>query len=175
MGPSTRLAVSGDKGYLTYVTRGTLFAIGFDAEKLETIGAPLPVLPQVSYSSQFGSAKLSFSRTGTLVYRSSDLDTSRVAIQWLGSDGKPQPLLDKPGLFVNPRLSPNGELLAVRNELHPDSGVWIYDPRRDTLTPLVLDATGSHPVWTPNGRYIAYGTSQGSIGYVLTVEANLRL
>jgi serine/threonine-protein kinase len=155
------VAVSGDKGYLTYVNRGTLFAVPFDPVKLETSGSPVPVLPQISYSSQFGSAKLSFSRTGTLVYRSSDLDTSRVAIQWLGSDGKPQPLLDKPGLFVNPRLSPDGQLLAVRNELHPNSGVWIYDLRRDTLTPLALDTTASHPVWTPDGRYIAYGTSQG--------------
>jgi Tol biopolymer transport system component/predicted Ser/Thr protein kinase len=155
------LPASDGKGYLIYVNQGTLFAVAFDPEKLETIGSPVPVLQQVSYSSQFGSAKVSFSRTGTLVYRSSDLDTSRVAIQWLGTDGKPQPLLDKPGLFVNPRLSPDGQRLAVRNELQPSAGVWIYDLRRDTLTPLALEGTASRPVWTPDGKHIVYSTSQG--------------
>jgi len=155
------LAVSSDKGYLAYLNRGTLFAVPFDPEKLETIGSPVPVLPQVSYSPQFGSAKLGFSRTGTLVYRSSDLDLSRIAIQWLSADGKPQPLLDKPGLFVNPRLSPDSQHLAVRDALHSNTGIWIYDLRRDTLTPIALDGTASNPVWTPDGKYIVYATSQG--------------
>ena len=82
------LAASGGKGYLTYVNRGTLFAVPFDLEKLETFGSPMPVLQQVSYSPMFGSAKLSFSRTGTLVYRSREIDASRVVIQWLDADGK---------------------------------------------------------------------------------------
>src|SRR5579864_4953959 len=103
------LAVPGGKGYLTYVNRGTLFAVPFDPEKLETFGSAVPVLQQVSYSAMFGSAKLSFSRAGTLVYRSREIDALRLAIQWLDAEGKSQPLLDKPGLFVNPHFSPAGE------------------------------------------------------------------
>lgn len=110
------LAASGGKGYLTYVSRGTLFAIRFDPEKLEASGSPIPVLQQVSYSAMFGSAKLSFSRGGLLVYKSREIDASRVVIQWLDADGKTQPLLDKPGLFVNPHFSPDGRQLAVAND-----------------------------------------------------------
>ena len=84
------LAASGGKGYLIYVSRGTLFAVVFDPEKLETSGPPRPALQQVSYSTMFGSAKLSFSRTGTLVYRSREIDASRVVIQWMDADGKSQ-------------------------------------------------------------------------------------
>jgi serine/threonine protein kinase/Tol biopolymer transport system component len=149
------LVASGGKGYLVYVNRGTLFAVPFDQEKLETSGTPKPVLQQVSYSSMFGSAKLGFSSTGTLVYRSRDIDTSRVVIQWLTADGKSQPLLDKPGLFVNPHFSPDGARLAVANDdVH--SGIWIYDIRRDTLSPLTGERNGTHPVWTPDGQYIVY-------------------
>lgn len=154
------LPVSGGKGYLVYVNRGTLFAVPFDQEKLETSGTPKPVLQQVSYSSMFGSAKVGFSRTGTLVYRSRDIDTSRVVIQWLTADGKSQPLLDKPGLFVNPHFSPEGARLAVANDdVH--SGIWIYDIRRDTLSPLTGERNGTHPVWTPDGQYIAYQAADG--------------
>jgi serine/threonine protein kinase/Tol biopolymer transport system component len=154
------LASTGGKGYLTYVNRGTLFAVPFDPEKLETFGSPVPVLQQVSYSAMFGSAKLSISRTGTLVYRSRDIDASRVVIQWMDAEGKSQPLLDKPGLFVNPHFSPDGERLAVAAD-DTKFGVWVYDIRRDTLSPLTGERNGTNPVWTPDGRYIAYQAADG--------------
>jgi eukaryotic-like serine/threonine-protein kinase len=149
------LAASGGKGYLIYVNRGTLFAVPFDPEKLETSGSPRPVLQQVSYSAMFGSAKLSFSRTGTLVYRSREIDASRVIIQWMDANGKTQPLLDKPGLFLSLHFSPDGERLAVAND-DAKSGIWIYDIRHDTLSPLTGERNGTHPLWTPDGRYIVY-------------------
>jgi Tol biopolymer transport system component/tRNA A-37 threonylcarbamoyl transferase component Bud32 len=154
------LGVSGGKGYLTYVNRGTLFAVPFDVEKLETSGSPVPVLQQVSYSPMFGSAKLSFSRNGTFLYRSREIDLSRVSIQWLDADGKTQPLMDKPGLFVSPHLSPDAQRLAVVNN-DEMSGIWIYDIRRDTMTPLTGERNAGHPVWTPDGKYIIYTAATG--------------
>jgi len=154
------LAAPGGKGYLTYVSRGTLFAVRFDPVKLETSGSPTPVLQQVSYSAMFGSAKLSYSRSGTLMYRSREIDASRVVIQWMDAEGKSQPLLDKPGLFVTPHFSPDGERLVVANE-DAKSGIWIYDIRRDTLSPLGGEKNGTHPVWTPDGRYIVYQVGDG--------------
>jgi serine/threonine protein kinase/WD40 repeat protein len=154
------LAASRGKGYLTYVSRGTLFAVPFDLEKLETSGSPMPVLQQVSYSAMFGSAKMTFSRTGVLLYRSREIDASRVVIQWLDASGKTQPLLDKPGLFVNPHFSPDGQHLAVANE-DEKSGIWIFDIRRDTLSPLTGERNGAHPVWTPDGRYVVYQATAG--------------
>jgi Tol biopolymer transport system component len=123
----------------------------------------MPVLQQVSSSTMFGSAKISFSHTGTLVYRSREIDASRVMIQWFDADGRLQPLLDKPGLFVNPHFSPDGERLAVAND-DWKSGIWIYDIRRDTLSPLTGERNGSHPVWTPDGKYVAY-QAWGGISY----------
>ncbi|MGC1645157.1 MAG: protein kinase [Candidatus Sulfotelmatobacter sp.] len=154
------LPAPGGKGYLLYVNRATLFAVPFDREKLETSGSPVPVLQHVSYSPMFGSAKLSFSRTGMLVYRSREIDASRVVIQWMDADGKSQPLLDKPGLFVNPHFSPDGERRAVAND-DAKSGIWVYDIRRDTLSPLTGERNGTHPVWTPDARFIVYQAPEG--------------
>jgi len=154
------VAAPGGKSYLTYVSRGTLFAVPFDPVKLEISGSPKPVLQQVSYSAMFGSAKVSFSRAGTLMYRSREIDASRVTIQWMDADGKSQSLLDKPGLFVSPQFAPDGERLAVANE-DAKSGIWIYDIRRDTLSPLGGEKNGTHPVWTPDGRYIVYQAGDG--------------
>src|SRR5579864_2551745 len=140
------LAVSGGKGYLMYVNHETLFAVAFDPVKLETSGAPVPVLQHVSYSPQFGSAKLSFTRNGALLYRSSEIDVARLAIQWLSPDGKTQLLMDKPGIFQNPHLSPDGQRLALDGEQTTNLGIWIYDPQRDTLTRLTSQADHK-PVW----------------------------
>ena len=154
------LGTSGGKGYLTYVNRGTLFAVAFDPLKVETSGAPVPVLQQVSYSSQFGSAKLSFARNGTLLYRSTEIDATRLAILWLAPDRKVQLLMDKPGLFQNPHLSPDGQRLAVDGADLTNFGIWIYDLQRDTLTRL----TSEHdyrPLWTPDGKHIVYSNVRG--------------
>jgi len=128
--------------------------------KLETSGAPVPVLQQVSYSPQFGSAKLSFTHNGTLVYRSSDVDATRLAIQWLTLDGKTLPLMDKPGLFQNPHLSPEGQRLVVDGADLTNVGIWIYDLQRDTLTRLT-SKSDYRPVWTPDGKYVVYSNAQG--------------
>ena len=154
------LGTATGKGYLTYVNRGTLFAVAFDPVKLETSGAPVPVLQQVSYSAQFGSAKLSFTRDGTLVYRSSDVDATRLAIQWLTPDGKAQPLMDKPGLFQGPRLSPDGQRLAVNGADLTNRGIWMYDLQRDTLTRLTNESDHK-PLFTPDGKYVVYSSVQG--------------
>ena len=155
------LTVSGSKGYLTYVNRGTLFAVPFELEKLETRGSPIPVLQQVSYSPAYGSAKLSFSRTGTLVYRSRDIDAPHGAIQWLDADGKTQPLLDKPGIFINPRLSPDGERLAIADVSLTDTGIWIYDLRRGTLARLAVGQGYRSPVWAPDAKYVVFHSPAG--------------
>ena len=113
-----------------------------------------------SRSAWFGSAKISFSRNGILVYRSRDIDASREAIQWLDADGKMQPLLDKASLFVDPRLPPDGQRLVVAND-DARRGVWIYDIRRDTLSPLTAKKNATHPVWTPDGKHIVYQAQEG--------------
>ena len=154
------LEASGGKGYLTFVNRGTLFAVAFDPLKLETRGVPIPVLQQVSYSPQFGSAKLSFTRDGTLVYRSGDIDATRLEVQWLEPSGKTQSLMDKPGLFQNPHLSPDGQHLAVDGADSTNLGVWVYDLQRETLTRLTSGADHK-PVWTPDGKYVVYFNAQG--------------
>jgi serine/threonine-protein kinase len=124
------------------------------------------VLQQVPYSSQFGSAQLSFSSNGTLVLRSSGIDAGRLGIQWLDASGKMQPLLSKTDrLYTYPRLSPDGQRLAMVDADSANGGVWIYDLARDTMTRLTSGGSNlSDPVWTPDGQYVVYSGS-GGIGW----------
>ena len=68
-------------GYLTYVNQGTLFALPFDLDQMQSHGTPTPVLDHVSYSSTFGFAQLDFSRTGAFVYRKDNEEQVTIELQ----------------------------------------------------------------------------------------------
>ena len=153
------LATSNGVGHLVYINNGTLFAVAFDLNALEVRGTPVPLLEQVAYNPQSGSAQFDFSQTGTLLYRSGGTAGSgQVTVQWLDSDGKTQPLLAKPDSYLRPSFSPDGTRLAVAS-----SDVWVYDRQRDTMARLTFGARAIGPIWSPDGRYILFEEAPGGM------------
>ena len=143
-------------GHLVYVNRGTLFAVPFDVDRLEVHGTPAPVLDQVGYNTAQGSAQLDFSQTGTLIYRSGGAGGGLLTVAWLDGAGKAQPLLAKPGDYGRPSMSPDGQRLALEVTEGSGTDIWVYDWQRDTMTRLTFTGTAAAPVWSPDGRYIAF-------------------
>lgn len=149
------LATSREWGHLVYVNRGTMFAVPFDPYALEVHGTPTPVVDQVTYSTANGSTQFAFAEAdngpGTLVYRSGGATGAELfTVRWLDSTGKTQPLLAKPDSYIYPRLSPDGQKLAIST-----TDAWVYEARRDTMTRLTFSGA-AYPVWSPDGRFIVY-------------------
>jgi serine/threonine-protein kinase len=157
------LPTSKGAGHLVYINRGTLFAVPFDLDKLEVRGSPAPMLEQVAYSSNFGHAEFDFSERGTFVYRSGGAEGGGlVTVQWLDSAGKTQPLLAKPGAYIRPRLSPDGQRLAMEGTDGSSGDIWVYQWQRDTMTRLTFSGgTSILPIWSPDGRYIVFSAPGG--------------
>jgi serine/threonine-protein kinase len=147
-------------GHLVYVRNGTLFAVPFDSARLETRGTPVPVLEGVTYFPTGGTALFDVSPNGLLVYEAGS--TARQTIQWLDASGNIEALLDKPGSYTWPRLSPDGQRLIYRLADGPRTDIWLYDWRRGTDTRLTSDS-GIHnsPAWSADGRYVAYQAEGG--------------
>jgi serine/threonine protein kinase len=152
------LATSNGTGYLVYTNKSTLFAVPFDLEKLETRGTAVPILDDIAFNGSLGTAQLSISRTGTLVYRKSGEDAGLLTVVWLDSAGKTQPLLAKPGKYGRPSLSPDGQRLALEVTDGVGADIWVYDWQRDTMTRLTFTGNNESPVWSPDGRYIVFRT-----------------
>jgi hypothetical protein len=150
------LPASNGTGHLLYVNKGTLFAVPFDPEKLEVRGTPSPVLEEVAYGTISSSAQIDFSRNGTLVYRSGGAGGELFALAWLDGTGKAQPLLAKPGVYGRPSLSPDGQRLALEVTDGSGTNIWVYDWQRDTMTRLTFTGNNVGPLWSPDGRYIAF-------------------
>ncbi len=119
-------------------------------------GEPVPVLDEVSNEQYFGEAQLDLSRDGSLVYhRGATLGFKTV--QWLDSAGTLQPLLGEPAMYTYPRVSPDGERLAISLPDGPNTSIWVYAWRTGTKT-RITEGRGQnvYPVWSPDGRYIVF-------------------
>lgn len=148
-------------GYLIYVNQGTLFAVPFDVDSLETRGGPIAVLQDVSYSFGFGFAQLDFSRAGTLVYRKVP-GNGQFTIQWLDKQGHTVPLLSKPARYQWPRFSPNGERLAFSLPESGSTNIWVSEGKPNRIIPLTNgDGVHNAPTWSPDGSYIVFTGSTG--------------
>jgi Tol biopolymer transport system component len=153
-------------GQLVYVNRGTLFAVPFDVDRLEVRGTPAPVLDQVNYNATAGSAQLDFSQAGTLIYRSGGAGGGLLTVAWLDGAGKTQPLLAKPGVYARPSISPDGQRLAIEVTEGSGTDIWLYDWQRDTMTRLTFTGIAYNPLWSPDGRYMAFRTAGGGMSVI---------
>ena len=149
-------------GHLVYVHGATLFAAPFDLERLEPTGQPVAgpggrCLATVSRGAQFA-----FSARGNLAFlRGQSLD-STVPILWMHREGKTEPLRAVPANYANLRFSPDGRLLAMDIRENSQTDLWVYEWGRDTMSRLTSDpGEDERPVWTPDGRRIAFASARG--------------
>ncbi|MHC4974955.1 MAG: hypothetical protein ACYTG3_21800, partial [Planctomycetota bacterium] len=151
-----------ESGHLVYINQGTLFAMPFDASSLQPTGSPAPVVQGVGDSAE-GGAYYDVSRNGVLVFSPGGVGggSLRQAV-WVDRDGEFSPLTEEKRDYANPRLSPDGKLLAVEIETAGNSDVWIIDLARDVPTRLTFqDGFDGVPVWSPDGRTIAFQSDRG--------------
>jgi Tol biopolymer transport system component len=144
-------------GHLLYLHQGTMYGVRFDLSRLETQGAPVPLLEEVKGFPQQGAGHFDFSLTGTLVYESGKPGSAEQPLAWLDSTGVQQRINGVAGISL--RLSPDGKRLAFSS----NNDLSVYDVERDTTTRITFDPAGinRHPVWTPDGKYLVYAGKGG--------------
>jgi serine/threonine protein kinase/Tol biopolymer transport system component len=144
-------------GHIVYMlpTNNNLFAVAFDADKLEVKGGPVPIVE--------GVIQASVSDAGTLVYipggTTSGATQSGRTLVWVNREGKEEPLGTPPNNYMYPKISPNGReiALSVAEESSGSVDIWIWDIVRKNLTKLTFDKKlALPPIWTLDGKRIVY-------------------
>ena len=142
----------------------------FNHDRLALEGSPALVASNVSQGTPIGvRASVSASATGVLAY-ARPRGGSVGQLTWFERTGQATASIPSPpeGEYVNPALSPNGQLLAV-NRIDPQTGnwdIWRIDLAQGGTSRLTSDAAqDTDPVWSPDGKEIVFASDRaGHLG-----------
>jgi len=165
-------------GHLVYVRLGTLMAVPFDPVRLAVTGGATGVIDGVmqaadrgaSYMANTLAGQFTVSETGALVYLTGGaVAAGDRSLAWVDRHGTSQVLPVPPRSYTHPRLSPDGQRVAV-NTLGPLQ-VWSVDVARGTLNPVTVDGQSDHGVFAPDGKRIVFRSRGAGSEGTLTWKA----
>jgi serine/threonine-protein kinase len=150
-------------GHLVYVRLGMLMVVPFDPVRLAVTGGATGVIDGVmqaadrnaSYMANTLAGQFTVSDTGALVYLTGGaVAASDRSLAWVDRHGTSLPLPAPPRSYFGPRLSPDGQRVAV-STLGPLQ-VWSIDIARGALSPVTVDGQSDHGVFAPDGKRIVF-------------------
>ena len=168
-------------GHVVFLRRGVLYAVAFDAERLEVRGAPVAVLDGVAQSltgdyqsDHSGAGQFAIAASGTLAWLPGPVASlQESALVTVDRQGQVAPLpAHVRGYGPMVRVSPDGRRLAVTVRSLMEVGLWLYDLNRTTLTRLPVDGEVSWPTWTPDGRHLVFDWLSGGRWVVASLTAD---
>ncbi|HWP83559.1 MAG TPA: winged helix-turn-helix domain-containing protein [Terriglobia bacterium] len=153
-------------GHLVFSRAGSLLAVPFDPKRPEIQSLPVPVLEgMLRPTSPIGAADFTISSTGTLAYVPRQLQRTASSLVWVNREGVASELTvagrRNIGDFSTPRLSPDGQLVAVQSN-GENRDIWIYSLSRETMVRLTTDGINSLPLWTPDGSRVVYQSTKAA-------------
>ena len=142
-------------GHVLFVRNGTVMARRFDARQLTPSGETFPLAEGVSAIASNGRAEFSVSGNGVLLYGSGSGAQNRLV--WRDRQGRQQEAMGQEGEYSSPRLSPDGGQVAFGRAEAGNWDVWLAERARGTLSRMTVELSfESNPVWTPDGRALAF-------------------
>jgi serine/threonine-protein kinase len=138
-------------GHLVYYRESSdkTFAVAFDAETRRVLGDPVEVNSDAK-------AQAVVSQNGTLAYLPypDSLGSTVLMVDWQGNETR---LIEQDGNWAEPRISPDGRKIILRQQQSPDCFLWLYDLDRGTLTRLTFEGDSHAPSWSGDGRHVYAG------------------
>ncbi len=155
---------------LVYVQEdGSVVAVKLNGSFDKAESNPLSVLDPVEVSENLnGNSELFVSRGGSLL-ASRGRASSRIA--WFGPDGSVTPVTNEVRGFGAPRLSPDGQTIAVAVTDQGKTSLWLYDLGNKTFSRLPAQISAGGPSWSPDGARIYFNGVDRTTTFGVFVQA----
>jgi serine/threonine-protein kinase len=145
-------------GHLVYALRDTVLGVQFDPIDLRMTGIPVPLVEGVRRrGNAIASAQFAVSSSGVMAYvESKKQPSARRTLVWVDRQGREEPIPAGERAFIYPRMSPDGNRLAL--DIQDESrDIWVWDFSRRMLTLITTDpARDEDPVWSRDGRRLIF-------------------
>lgn len=141
--------------HVLYVENNLLIAAELDAERLELTGRASVLARDVSPPSLGGDSLMS--AAGDLL--AFQLGIREHNLAWFDRAGRNVGTLPVPTVLFNPRISPDQSRLVATSAVTNNPGLWLAHLTRPEVVRLETDAIA--PLWSPDGRRIAFTARDG--------------
>jgi hypothetical protein len=179
-GTSTALLVPGVErngvyvagGYLLFSRDQVLLAQRLDLGRLSVLGEAKPVVSGVQSVAVYNRSAFSVSDTGVLAFQ--NLLNANGRFVWLDSSGTSLGASSERGPFFTFDLTQTGTRTAAAriDPLTGDSNIWVIDRARGTTSPLTFGPFyEADPVWSPDGREIAFTSTRNGGRNIFKIAA----
>jgi Tol biopolymer transport system component len=145
-------------GHLIFADQGTLFAQPFDLKEGRTTGSPVAIARSVTtFPGLPGLGVFDVSPRGTLAYLTGSVGAG-IQLVWRDREGEVIQSVGETGDYGQIALSPDGRTVAL--ELRDAEGhydLWTMDVARGVTSRVTATPEDERdPVWSPDGRSLAY-------------------
>jgi DNA-binding winged helix-turn-helix (wHTH) protein/Tol biopolymer transport system component len=155
---------------LFFVRDATLMAQRFSLAQLRPSGSPTPIVEDQLIPG-FEASTPDFSvADGTLVFQSSSDFVARLT--WIGVDGRELGVMGHAG-DRDPAFSPDGRFLAMScADVSEHADICVHDLERGVTTPVTHGGTDRFPVWSRDGKTLAYRAGDAALIFEVPADAS---
>jgi eukaryotic-like serine/threonine-protein kinase len=156
---------------ILYIRGDSLLSVPFDWERARAIGPPEEVATEIWKNLYVGVAYLATASNGTLAYVSGGTGGPQRSLVWVNRSGERQIISSARHPYSAPRLSPDGQRIAMWVMHDIVANIWTYDPARDTFGRLTFFGDDHTVAWSPNGKQVAFESSRNGPHQLFLVSA----
>jgi serine/threonine protein kinase len=161
-------------GHIVYALENIIYAVPFNLDTLQA-GTSVQMVKDLFRYGVIYAPQYAVSDSGALVYMPKAIDAAVAGctLMWVNRDGKEEKLKFSADSYCHPRISPDGERIALVIDKGGIGNIWIYNLVSGIPTRLTADAFSDvSPLWTPNNQRIVFASNRSENFVICSIAAD---